>query len=64
MFSSAVIVEKDKKPAAQSTERTPRQPGKVVLFDDDDDFFVGATKKPPDPGTSIHVQWKIEHSRS
>lgn len=51
MFSSAVIAEKDKKPAAQSTEKTPKQPGKVVLFDDDDDdFFVGATKKPPDSG--------------
>ncbi|KAM6390312.1 WASH complex subunit 2C isoform 3-T4 [Pluvialis apricaria] len=49
VFSSTVIVEKDKKPAAQSTEKTPRQAGKVVLFDDDDDFFVGATKKPPDP---------------
>ncbi|XP_035753178.1 WASH complex subunit 2C isoform X1 [Egretta garzetta] len=49
VFSSAVIAEKDKKPAAQSTEKTPKQPGKVVLFDDDDDdFFVGATKKPPD----------------
>ncbi|XP_075614489.1 WASH complex subunit 2C isoform X4 [Balearica regulorum gibbericeps] len=49
VFSSAVIVEKDKKPVAQSTEKTPKQPGKVVLFDDDDDdFFVGATKKPPD----------------
>ncbi|XP_065494504.1 WASH complex subunit 2A-like isoform X2 [Caloenas nicobarica] len=47
VFSSTVIVEKDKKSAAQSTERTPKQPGKVVLFDDDDDFFVGATKKPP-----------------
>ncbi|KAM6130554.1 WASH complex subunit 2-like isoform 1-T1 [Phoenicopterus ruber ruber] len=49
IFSSTVILEKDKKPAAQSTERTPKQPGKVVLFDDDDDdFFVEATKKPPD----------------
>ncbi|XP_054688405.1 WASH complex subunit 2-like isoform X1 [Grus americana] len=50
VFSSTVIVEKDKKPVAQSTEKTPKQPGKVVLFDDDDDddFFVGATKKPPD----------------
>ncbi|XP_010178380.1 PREDICTED: WASH complex subunit FAM21A-like [Mesitornis unicolor] len=49
MFSTTLIVEKDKKPAAQSTEKTPKQPGKVVLFDDDDDdFFVGATKKPPD----------------
>ncbi|XP_063195515.1 WASH complex subunit 2A-like isoform X1 [Chroicocephalus ridibundus] len=48
VFSSTVVVEKDKKPAAQSTEKTPKQPGKVVLFDDDDDFFVGATKKPPD----------------
>ncbi|KFP50003.1 WASH complex subunit FAM21A, partial [Cathartes aura] len=49
VFSSTVIVEKDKKSAAQSTEKTPKQPGKVVLFDDDDDdFFVGATKKPPD----------------
>ncbi|XP_075574119.1 WASH complex subunit 2-like isoform X2 [Pelecanus crispus] len=48
VFSSTVIVEKDKKPAAQSTEKTPKQPGKVVLFDDDDDdFFVGTTKKPP-----------------
>ncbi|XP_064319782.1 WASH complex subunit 2A isoform X1 [Phalacrocorax carbo] len=50
VFGSTVILEKDKKPAAQSTERTPKPPGKVVLFDDDDDddFFVGATKKPPD----------------
>uniref|UniRef100_A0A8B9MWN3 FAM21/CAPZIP domain-containing protein n=1 Tax=Accipiter nisus TaxID=211598 RepID=A0A8B9MWN3_9AVES len=50
VFSSTVIVEKDKKSAAQSIERTTKQPGKVVLFDDDDDddFFVGATKKPPD----------------
>ncbi|KAM7102675.1 WASH complex subunit 2C isoform 5-T6 [Ciconia maguari] len=50
VFSSTIIVEKDKKPAAQSTEKTPKQPGKVVLFDDDDDddFFVGATKKPTD----------------
>ncbi|KAM9285597.1 WASH complex subunit 2-like isoform 2-T2 [Morus bassanus] len=49
VFGSAVILEKDKKPAAQSTEKTPKQPGKVVLFDDDDDdFFVGGTKKPPD----------------
>ncbi|XP_042652353.1 WASH complex subunit 2 isoform X3 [Tyto alba] len=49
VFSSTVIVEKDKKSLAQSTEKTPKQPGKVVLFDDDDDdFFVGATKKPPD----------------
>eukprot|EP00076_Gallus_gallus_P041819 XP_025007357.1 WASH complex subunit FAM21C isoform X8 [Gallus gallus] len=50
VFSSSVIVEKDKKPSAQSTEKAPKQPGKVVLFDDDDDdFFVGATKKPPGP---------------
>ncbi|KAM6105335.1 WASH complex subunit 2-like isoform 2-T2 [Pterocles gutturalis] len=50
VFGSAVIVEKDKKSAEQSTEKTPKQPGKLVLFDDDDDdFFVGATKKPPDP---------------
>ncbi|KAM9282389.1 WASH complex subunit 2-like isoform 3-T3 [Cariama cristata] len=49
VFSSTVIVEKDKKSAAQSTDKTPKHPGKVVLFDDDDDFFVGATKKPPDP---------------
>ncbi|XP_052655831.1 WASH complex subunit 2A-like isoform X5 [Harpia harpyja] len=49
VFSSTVTVEKDKKSAAQSIEKTPKQPGKVVLFDDDDDdFFVGATKKPPD----------------
>ncbi|XP_009987911.1 PREDICTED: WASH complex subunit FAM21A-like [Tauraco erythrolophus] len=49
VFSSTVSVEKDKKPAAQYTEKTPKQPGKIVLFDDDDDdFFVGATKKPPD----------------
>ncbi|XP_049665484.1 WASH complex subunit 2A-like isoform X4 [Accipiter gentilis] len=48
VFSSTVIVEKDKKSAAQSIEKTTKQPGKVVLFDDDDDFFVGATKKPPD----------------
>ncbi|XP_010140747.1 PREDICTED: WASH complex subunit FAM21-like [Buceros rhinoceros silvestris] len=48
VFSSTVVVEKDKKTAAQSTEKTPKHPGKVVLFDDDDDdFFVGATKKPP-----------------
>ncbi|XP_031463588.1 WASH complex subunit 2C-like isoform X4 [Phasianus colchicus] len=50
VFSSSVIVEKDKKPAAQSTEKAPKQPEKVVLFDDDDDdFFVGTTKKPPGP---------------
>ncbi|XP_068053636.1 WASH complex subunit 2C isoform X2 [Anomalospiza imberbis] len=51
VFSSTVIGEKDKKSAAQSTGKTPKQPGKVVLFDndDDDDFFVEATKKPPDP---------------
>ncbi|XP_064923389.1 WASH complex subunit 2A isoform X6 [Columba livia] len=49
VFGSTVIVEKDKKSAAQSTEKTLKQPGKVVLFDDDDDdFFVAATKKPPD----------------
>ncbi|XP_028939702.1 WASH complex subunit 2A [Antrostomus carolinensis] len=49
VFSSTVIEEKDKKPAGQTTVKTPKQPGKVVLFDDDDDdFFVGATKKPPD----------------
>lgn len=53
-------MEKDKKSAAQSIEKTTKQPGKVVLFDDDDDFFVGATKKPPDSGTSIHAQWKIK----
>ncbi|XP_064286759.1 WASH complex subunit 2A-like isoform X2 [Passer domesticus] len=52
VFSSTVIGEKDKKSAARSTEKTPKQPGKVVLFDnddDDDDFFVETTKKPPDP---------------
>ncbi|XP_047925127.2 WASH complex subunit 2 isoform X5 [Anser cygnoides] len=50
VFSSPVIVEKNKKPAARSTEKSPKQPGKVVLFDDDDDdFFGGASKKPPDP---------------
>ncbi|XP_017659511.1 PREDICTED: WASH complex subunit FAM21C isoform X5 [Lepidothrix coronata] len=52
VFSSSVVGEKDKKSAAQSTEKTPKQPGKVVLFDDDDDdddFFVEATKKRPDP---------------
>uniref|UniRef100_A0A8C3QIE9 FAM21/CAPZIP domain-containing protein n=1 Tax=Cyanoderma ruficeps TaxID=181631 RepID=A0A8C3QIE9_9PASS len=52
VFSSTVTGEKDKKSAAQSTEKTPKQRGKVVLFDnddDDDDFFVEATKKPPDP---------------
>ncbi|XP_065527891.1 WASH complex subunit 2A-like isoform X2 [Lathamus discolor] len=49
VFSSTVIVEKAKNSAAQSTEKIPKQPGKVVLFDDDDDdFFVGTTKKPPD----------------
>ncbi|KAL9847707.1 WASH complex subunit 2-like isoform 2-T3 [Geothlypis trichas] len=51
VFSSTVIGEKDKKSTARSTEKTPKQPGKVVLFDndDDDDFFVEATKKPSDP---------------
>ncbi|XP_072196031.1 WASH complex subunit 2C isoform X2 [Excalfactoria chinensis] len=50
VFSSSVTVEKDKKPAALSTEKAPKQPGKVVLFDDDDDdFFMGTTKKPPGP---------------
>ncbi|XP_075279440.1 WASH complex subunit 2A isoform X3 [Opisthocomus hoazin] len=53
VFSSTVIVEKDKKPAAQSTEQAPKQTGKVVLFDDDDDFFVGAVKKPPDSVNSV-----------
>ncbi|KAM6330088.1 WASH complex subunit 2-like isoform 8-T8 [Podargus strigoides] len=48
VFGSTVVAEKDKKSAAQSTEKTPKQPGKVVLFDDDDDFFMGATRKPPD----------------
>ncbi|XP_062436825.1 WASH complex subunit 2A-like isoform X2 [Rhea pennata] len=48
VFNSSVIVEKDKKPAARSTEKTPKQPGKVALFDDDDDDFFVATKKPPD----------------
>ncbi|NXO03022.1 WASC2 protein, partial [Rhinopomastus cyanomelas] len=51
MLSSTVTVEKDKKSVVQSTEKTPKQPGKVVLFDDDDDdddFFAGPTKKPPD----------------
>ncbi|KFP89815.1 WASH complex subunit FAM21A, partial [Apaloderma vittatum] len=49
VFSSTVTVEKEKKSAAQGTEKTCKQSGKVVLFDDDDDdFFVGATKKPPD----------------
>ncbi|XP_061856842.1 WASH complex subunit 2A isoform X2 [Colius striatus] len=51
LFSSTMVVEKDKKYAAQSTEKTPKQPWKVILFDDDDDddFFMGATKKkPPD----------------
>ncbi|XP_030343688.1 WASH complex subunit 2C isoform X4 [Strigops habroptila] len=50
VFSSTVIVEKVKNSAAQNTEKIPKQPGKVVLFDDDDDddFFVGTTKKPPD----------------
>lgn len=62
VFSSSVIVEKVKNSAAQSREKIPKQPGKVVLFDDDDDdFFVGVTKKPPDSGTSIHVKWKIKH---
>ncbi|KAJ7401010.1 WASH complex subunit FAM21C [Pitangus sulphuratus] len=52
VFSSSVAGEKEKKSAAHSTEKTPKQPGKVVLFDDDDDdddFFVEATKKRPDP---------------
>ncbi|XP_068806320.1 WASH complex subunit 2A isoform X3 [Struthio camelus] len=47
VFNSSVIVENNKKPLARSTEKAPKQPGKVALFDDDDDFFV-ATKKPPD----------------
>ncbi|OXB61364.1 hypothetical protein ASZ78_011986 [Callipepla squamata] len=48
VFSPSVIVEKDKKSAVQSSEKAPKQPGKVVLFDDDDDdFFIGTTKKPP-----------------
>ncbi|XP_053927768.1 WASH complex subunit 2C isoform X2 [Cuculus canorus] len=50
VFSSTVIVEKDKNSVARSAEKSPKQPGKVVLFDDDDDdddFFVGATKKSP-----------------
>ncbi|XP_068022239.1 WASH complex subunit 2A-like isoform X3 [Melanerpes formicivorus] len=51
VFSSTITVEKDKKSAGQSTKKTSKQPGKIVLFDDDDDdddFFVGAIKKPPD----------------
>uniref|UniRef100_A0A8C4JYX8 WASH complex subunit 2A-like n=1 Tax=Dromaius novaehollandiae TaxID=8790 RepID=A0A8C4JYX8_DRONO len=48
VFNSSVIVEKAKKPVAQSTEKTSKQPGKVALFDDDDDDFFVATKKPPD----------------
>ncbi|XP_067156105.1 WASH complex subunit 2C isoform X2 [Apteryx mantelli] len=48
VFNSSVIVEKDKKPAARNTEKVPKQPGKVALFDDDDDDFFVATKKPPD----------------
>ncbi|KAM9379974.1 LOW QUALITY PROTEIN: WASH complex subunit 2-like [Phaethornis superciliosus] len=47
VFSSTIAVEKDNKSAAQSTEKTPKQPGKVVLFDDDD-FFGTATKNPAD----------------
>lgn len=62
VFSSPVTVEKNKKPAARTTEKSPKQPGKVVLFDDDDDdFFGGASKKPPDPGTSVCVRWQVEH---
>lgn len=58
-------MEKDKKPSAQSTEKAPKQPGKVVLFDDDDDdFFVGTTKKPTGPGTSLCVQWQVKCKRS
>ncbi|NXA48690.1 WAC2A protein, partial [Nothocercus julius] len=51
VFNSSIIVEKDKKPVAQSTEKAPKQPAKVALFDDDDDDdddFFGTTKKPPD----------------
>ncbi|XP_032301523.1 WASH complex subunit 2 isoform X3 [Coturnix japonica] len=49
VFSSS-LSEKDKKPAALSTEKAPKQPGKVILFDDDDDdFFMGTTKKPEGP---------------
>lgn len=55
-------MEKNKKPAARSTEKSTKQPGKVVLFDDDDDdFFGGASKKPPDPGTSVCVWWQVKH---
>ncbi|XP_071604912.1 WASH complex subunit 2A-like isoform X1 [Heliangelus exortis] len=47
VFSSSITVEKDNKSAAQNTEKTPKQPEKVVLFDDDD-FFGTATKNPTD----------------
>ncbi|KAM7171214.1 WASH complex subunit 2A-like isoform 3-T3 [Macrochelys suwanniensis] len=45
VFSSAsVLVEREnKKPVEQSADTTPKQPGKVSLFDDDDDFFVEPT---------------------
>ncbi|XP_050815939.1 WASH complex subunit 2C isoform X2 [Gopherus flavomarginatus] len=44
--STSVLVEKEnKKPMEQSTEKGPKQPGKVSLFDDDDDFFVEPTNK-------------------
>ncbi|NWJ04902.1 WAC2A protein, partial [Crypturellus undulatus] len=49
VFNSSVIVETDKQPVAWSTEKAPKQPGKVALFDDDDDDdFFGTTKKPLD----------------
>ncbi|XP_010222960.1 PREDICTED: WASH complex subunit FAM21-like [Tinamus guttatus] len=50
VFNSSVTVEKDKKPVARSTEKAPKQPAKVALFDDDDDDddFFGTTRKPPD----------------
>lgn len=58
-------MEKDKKPTAQSTEKAPKQPEKIHLFDDDDDdFFVGTTKKTPGPGTSLSVQWRVKRKRS
>ncbi|XP_074855987.1 WASH complex subunit 2C isoform X2 [Carettochelys insculpta] len=42
VFSSVLVLgeKENKKPAAQSTDKAPTQPGKVSLFDDDDDFFV------------------------
>ncbi|XP_019358079.1 PREDICTED: WASH complex subunit FAM21-like [Gavialis gangeticus] len=47
VFNPSTLGEKEKKKSpGQSTEKAPKQLGKVGLFDDDDDFFVESTEKP------------------